>query len=59
MKMIAYEPSAATTEGDAAYDAKAGFFEHHGFWAPGIRLFRQLPFSYKAWLISRVRHQML
>ncbi|MFZ4550771.1 MAG: methyl-accepting chemotaxis protein [Aquabacterium sp.] len=54
MKMIAYEPSVGATVGTAADDSKAGFFEHHGFWAPGIRLFRQLPFSYKAWLISVV-----
>ena len=30
----------------------AGFFAHHGFWAPGIRLFRNLQFGVKALLIS-------
>ncbi|MBL8276800.1 MAG: cache domain-containing protein [Pelomonas sp.] len=29
-----------------------GFFAHHGFWAPGIRLFRNLQFGAKALLIS-------
>src|SRR5659263_23553 len=31
-----------------------GFFTHHGFWAPGVRLFRQLSFHSKAILISVV-----
>jgi methyl-accepting chemotaxis protein len=31
-----------------------GFFAHHGFWAPGVRLFRQLTFRSKAVLISVV-----
>ncbi|WP_395702702.1 methyl-accepting chemotaxis protein [Aquabacterium sp.] len=30
----------------------AGFFAHHGPWAPGVRLFRQLRFSAKALIIS-------
>lgn len=29
-----------------------GFFAHHGFWAPGVRLFRSLQFGIKALLIS-------
>ncbi len=29
-----------------------GFFAHHGLWAPGVRLFRQLRFGHKATLIS-------
>ncbi len=29
-----------------------GFFAHHGIWAPGVRLFRSLPFSAKAATIS-------
>jgi len=29
-----------------------GFFAHHGIWAPGVRLFRQLRFSSKALIIS-------
>ena len=30
----------------------SGFFEHHGVWAPGVRLFRSLHFRAKALLIS-------
>jgi len=30
----------------------SGFFSHHGFWALGVRLFRQLSFSTKAALIA-------
>ena len=31
-----------------------GFFEHHGIWAPGVRLFRAIDFKLKAILISLV-----
>jgi methyl-accepting chemotaxis protein len=31
---------------------RAGFFAHHGIWAPGVRLFRALGFSAKAVTIS-------
>ena len=31
-----------------------GFFAHHGLWAPGVRVFRQLTFRSKAILISVV-----
>ena len=30
----------------------AGFFTHHGIWAPGVRLFRSLRFAAKAIIIS-------
>ncbi|ACB34433.1 methyl-accepting chemotaxis sensory transducer [Leptothrix cholodnii SP-6] len=30
----------------------AGFFAHHGLWAPGVRLFRRLRFMSKATIIS-------
>ena len=30
----------------------AGFFAHHGIWAPGVRLFRMLRFTSKALIIS-------
>ena len=30
----------------------AGFFTHHGVWAPGVRLFRALKFNAKAVIIS-------
>ncbi len=33
-------------------DRAAGFFAHHGLWAPGVRLFRQIRFSVKALIIS-------
>ncbi len=33
-------------------EADAGFFAHHGLWAPGIRLFRALRFRAKAAIIS-------
>jgi len=33
-------------------DNSSGFFAHHGLWAPGVRLFRQLRFSAKAMIIS-------
>jgi len=32
--------------------ARDGFFAHHGLWAPGVRLFRNLQFGAKALLIS-------
>ncbi len=34
--------------------ASDSFFAHHGFWAPGVRLFRKLRFGPKALLISFV-----
>ncbi|HEX5805775.1 MAG TPA: methyl-accepting chemotaxis protein [Macromonas sp.] len=36
----------------ASVSADDGFFRYHGFWAPGIRLFRCLRFSAKALIIS-------
>jgi methyl-accepting chemotaxis protein len=33
---------------------RAGYFSHHGLWAPGVRLFRRLGFPAKAGLISLV-----
>ncbi|GAB4113488.1 MAG: methyl-accepting chemotaxis protein [Rubrivivax sp.] len=32
----------------------AGFFAHHGVWAPGVKLFRQLGFRAKALIVSAV-----
>ena len=32
--------------------ARPGFFAHHGIWAPGVRLFRELSFTHKAVVIS-------
>ena len=31
---------------------RRGFFAHHGIWAPGVRLFRELRFTSKALIIS-------
>jgi methyl-accepting chemotaxis protein len=31
---------------------RAGFFTHHGIWAPGVRLFRRMSFSQKACSIT-------
>jgi methyl-accepting chemotaxis protein len=42
----------ATAPGSATPGARAGFFAHHGIWAPGVRLFRGLSFAHKAALIS-------
>ena len=38
--------------GSAPPGARAGFFAHHGIWAPGVRLFRKLSFTAKAVVIS-------
>ena len=35
-----------------ANDNGRGFFSHHGLWAPGVRLFRNLPFRAKAALVT-------
>jgi methyl-accepting chemotaxis protein len=32
--------------------APGGFFQHHGIWAPGVRLFRKLQFRSKALIVS-------
>ena len=51
------EPGSGTPVGGAvsrdvpAADA-AGFFSHHGVWAPGVKLFRQVGFRFKAAIIS-------
>jgi len=34
------------------YAGGSGFFAHHGLWAPGVRLFRNLRFTAKALIIS-------
>ena len=39
-----------TADGSAA--PRAGFFAHHGIWAPGVRLFRGIGFTAKATIIS-------
>jgi methyl-accepting chemotaxis protein len=47
--MVTSEKSAP---GAAAHLPAGGFFEHHGVWAPGVRLFRALQFKTKALIIS-------
>ena len=46
----------ATPRGGSAVSASSfppsGFFSHHGPWAPGVRLFRQLGFRSKALIVS-------
>ena len=49
--MVTSEKSAP---GAAAHLPAGGFFEHHGVWAPGVRLFRALQFRSKALIISAV-----
>ena len=47
------QPSPAPVTADVAdRGGRGGFFAHHGVWAPGVRLFRQLRFSAKAMIIS-------
>jgi methyl-accepting chemotaxis protein len=53
MQTIATLPaSQATTRPPSARPSAAGFFAHHGIWAPGVRLFRRLRFTSKALIIS-------
>ncbi|CAD5374589.1 Methyl-accepting chemotaxis sensory transducer [Rubrivivax sp. A210] len=49
MAAVLRADSAAIT---AAAPADDGFFAHHGFWSPGVRLFRKLHFLSKALIIS-------
>jgi len=42
--------SLTSTAGQTRSDS--GFFSHHGFWAPGIRLFRRMRFTAKAVTIT-------
>ncbi|MBL8347866.1 MAG: cache domain-containing protein [Rubrivivax sp.] len=54
MSVAAPFPPALSAPGDrsSATAAAGGFFAYHGFWAPGVRLFRLLRFSAKASIIS-------
>jgi methyl-accepting chemotaxis protein len=42
----------ALSPAEARPSADAGYFRHHGFWSPGVRLFRALHFKSKALIIS-------
>jgi methyl-accepting chemotaxis protein len=71
LPLTAPMPASATS----AVHSDRGFFAYHGLWAPGVRLFRQLRFGYKAgiislafllplltlvgWLLSTLAHQAL
>ena len=44
-------PSSAGRTGAGSF-GDSGFFAHHGPWAPGVRLFRQLRFGAKAAILS-------
>jgi methyl-accepting chemotaxis protein len=46
--------SVSRSSSEARPSEAVGFFNHHGAWAPGVRLFRQLRFKSKAALISAV-----
>ena len=45
-------PIPGVPQASAPQPAKRGFFAHHGIWAPGVRLFRELRFTAKALVIS-------
>jgi methyl-accepting chemotaxis protein len=49
---LALPAPAATRHDEAPPPERAGFFAHHGIWAPGVRLFRRLAFRAKAAIIS-------
>ena len=54
MSAILQSGTVAPAGAAAAPAAAGGFFAHHGFWAPGVRLFRALGFATKAVIISLV-----
>ena len=45
-------PASLESHGTASGSADDHFFQHHGVWAPGVRLFRQLNFRGKALIVS-------
>ncbi len=48
------QPGTALPIRHSSSDDSQGFFAHHGFWAPGVRLFRKMRFATKAAIISVV-----
>jgi len=52
MPSIAPAAQYPVTSNSSAQRPQGGFFAHHGIWAPGVRLFRQLRFVSKALIIS-------
>jgi len=52
MSAIAHPGTASSVAEHRRPELSAGFFAHHGIWAPGVRLFRTLRFTAKALIIS-------
>jgi methyl-accepting chemotaxis protein len=52
MSAILQPGSALPVTGPRREQDHGGFFGHHGLWAPGVRVFRNLGFSAKALIIS-------
>jgi methyl-accepting chemotaxis protein len=48
----AYEASNVDQSPHGSQPPRQGYFSHHGFWAPGVRLFRNLNFAAKAIVLS-------
>jgi methyl-accepting chemotaxis protein len=48
----AVRPEGAATDRLSTARGAAGFFAHHGGWAPGVKLFRRFGFRFKATVIS-------
>ncbi|PXW97423.1 methyl-accepting chemotaxis sensory transducer with Cache sensor [Sphaerotilus hippei] len=46
------QPGPVSRPSATPHRRRGGFFTHHGLWAPGVRLFRQLDFTAKALIIS-------
>ncbi len=47
---LAASPTTSSPHSDPT--SRQGFFAHHGFWAPGVRVFRNLNFAAKALIVS-------
>ncbi len=52
MSAVLRPGAAPITSAAAPLPPSRGFFAHHGLWAPGVRLFRQLRFAAKALIIT-------
>jgi methyl-accepting chemotaxis protein len=52
MTTLSLQPALAGASRAHPVEPEGGFFSHHGVWAPGVRLFRQLRFATKAMIIS-------
>lgn len=55
MNAVGFAGAAAHYPASDRHDpVEVGFFQHHGIWAPGVRLFRTLQFRSKALIITTV-----